>query len=190
MIDINFCLEKRKNLNKDIQLELIEKMHLISSELVECFKNGGKVLTCGNGGSAANAQHITGDLVGRFKVERKGFPSITLSMDNCAVTAISNDYDYKDLFSKEIVALGRQEDILICLSSSSNSENIVRAAKTATELGIKTIGILGNEGGKIAEHINHALIVPCKDTDLYEEFAIMLIHIIIEETENILCNIN
>lgn len=188
MIDINFCLDKRKNLNKDIQPEIIEKMHLISDELVKCFKNGGKILTCGNGGSAANAQHITGDLVGRFKLERKGFPCITLSVDNCAVTALSNDYDYKDLFAKEVVALGRPGDILICLSSSSNSENILRAAKTAKELGVKTIGILGNEGGNIAEFIDHLLIVPCRDTDLYEEFAIMLIHIIIEETENTLCN--
>lgn len=168
---------------------MADKIHLISISIVKCISERHKVLTCGNGGSAANAQHFTGDMVGRYKHERIGFPCITLSVDNCAVTAISNDYDYKDLFSKELIALGNEGDILICFSSSGNSDNVIRAAKTAQNNGIISIGLLGNNGGKAAQFMDYVITIPDRETDVCEEFALTLIHIILEETEEMLCDL-
>lgn len=190
MTDVLASIERRKKVLNYVDKDMADKVHLISNAIVKCIKEGHKVLTCGNGGSAANAQHFTGDMVGRYKHERIGFPCITLSVDNCAVTAISNDYDYKDLYAKELIALGREGDILICLSSSGNSENVIRAAKAAKKNGIINIGLLGNNGGNASELMDYAITIPDRDTDLCEEFACTLIHIILEETEEILCDLS
>lgn len=190
MTDVLASIERRKRVLNYVDKDMADKVHLISNTIVKCIKEGHKVLTCGNGGSAANAQHFTGDMVGRYKHERDGFPSITLSVDNCAVTAISNDYDYKDLYAKELIALGREGDILICLSSSGNSENVIRAAKAAKKNGIINIGLLGNNGGNASELMDYAITIPDRETDLCEEFACTLIHIILEETEEILCDLS
>lgn len=119
---------------------MIEKIHLVSAEIVECIKNGNKVLTCGNGGSAANAQHITGDIVGRFKRERRGFAGVALTVDTSTLTAIGNDYDYSVVFERQLEGIGKQGDILIALSSSGNSLNVIKAVEKAKRMGIKTIG--------------------------------------------------
>ena len=190
MTDVLASIERRKKVLNYVDKDMADKVHLISNTIVKCIKEGHKVLTCGNGGSAANAQHFTGDMVGRYKHERDGFPSITLSVDICAVTAISNDYDYKDLYAKELIALGREGDILICLSSSGNSENVIRAAKAAKKNGIINIGLLGNNGGKTAELMDYAITIPDRETDVCEEFACTMIHIILEETEEILCDLS
>lgn len=146
-------------------------------------------MTCGNGGSAANAQHITGDIVGRFKKERRGFAGLSLTVEPSTITAVSNDYDYSIIFARQVEGLGKKGDILIGLSSSGNSLNVVKAVEKAKQMGIKTIGILGNNGGKLGPLMDLALTIPDKASDLCEEFAMSLSHMILEEAEAELCEL-
>lgn len=159
------------------------KIAQVAKKIAQIIENNGKTLTCGNGGSAANAQHFTGDMVGRYKIERRGYPSITLTVDNCAVTAISNDYSYDDLFAREVEAFGKKNDGFICFSSSANSENIYRAIKQARKIGMFTVAIVGNNGGKISEFADVCISIPQKESDLSEEAGLFLLHVILEEVE-------
>lgn len=189
LFDTKESIKKRIKILSYVDDEKIEKINLISSEIVECIKNGNKVLTCGNGGSAANAQHITGDIVGRFKRERRGFAGIALTVDTSTLTAIGNDYDYSVIFERQLEGIGKRGDILIALSSSGNSLNIIKAVEKAKKIGIKTIGLLGNNGGKLGELVDISITIPDKDSDLCEEFAMTLSHIILEKAEAKLCEL-
>lgn len=189
MVNVRNSIDTRINILKYVDDDMIEKMNKVSSAIVKCIKNGNKVLTCGNGGSAANAQHITGDIVGRYKKERRGFAGLTLTVDTCSVTAISNDYSYSTLFEREVEGLGKKGDVLIGLSSSGNSQNILNAVIKAKQLGIVTIGLLGNNGGKLGELVDIAITIPNKESDLCEEFAMTLSHIILEQAEEELCEL-
>jgi D-sedoheptulose 7-phosphate isomerase len=187
MPDIMEGIEKRKNILNYVDDSMILTMKEISSKIVDCIKRGGKVLTCGNGGSAANAQHITGDIVGRYKRERRGFAGIALTVDTSTITAVGNDYDYSKIFERQVEGLGREGDILLALSSSGNSPNVVRAVEKAKEMGIITIGFLGNNGGKLGRMVDMSITIPDKASDLCEEFAMTLSHIILEMAEAELC---
>ena len=152
------------------------------------LKSGKKVLLMGNGGSAADAQHIAGELVGRFKKERKAIPAISLSTDTSILTAIGNDYGFEKVFERQIEALGEKGDVVIGISTSGNSENVYRAMKLAKEIGLITIGFLGNDGGKIKGLSDIALIVPSKNTPRIQETHITIGHIICEGVERIISN--
>ena len=149
----------------------------------DAIKSGKKVLLMGNGGSAADTQHIAGELVGRFKKERKAIPAISLSTDTSILTAIGNDYGFEKVFERQIEALGNKGDVVIGISTSGNSENVYRAMKLAKEMGLKTIGLLGNDGGKIKELSDIPLIVPSKNTPRVQESHITIGHIICEGVE-------
>ena len=189
MFDVREAIKKRIRVLNYMDDEMIAKIHLINSEIVECIKNGNKVLTCGNGGSAANAQHIIGDIVGRFKRERRGFAGIALTVDTSTLTAIGNDYDYSVVFERQVEGIGKGGDILIALSSSGNSLNVIKAVEKAKKIGIKTIGLLGNNGGEVGKLTDISITIPEKESDLYEEFAMTLSHIILEEAEAKLCEL-
>ena len=145
-----------------------------------------KVLLMGNGGSAADAQHIAGELVGRFKKERKAIPAISLSTDTSILTAIGNDYGFEKVFERQIEALGNKGDVVIGISTSGNSENVYRAMKLAKKMGLTTIGLLGNDGGKIKNLSDIALVVPSKNTPRIQETHITIGHIICEGVERII----
>ena len=149
----------------------------------DAIKSGKKVLLMGNGGSAADTQHIAGELVGRFKKERKAIPAISLSTDTSILTAIGNDYGFEKIFERQIEALGNKGDVVIGISTSGNSENVYRAMKLAKEMGLKTIGLLGNDGGKIKDFSDIPLIVPSKNTPRIQEAHITIEHIICEGVE-------
>lgn len=149
----------------------------------DALKSGRKVLLMGNGGSAADAQHIAAELVSRFKKERKAIPAISLSTDTSILTAIGNDYGFEKIFERQIEALGEKGDVVIGISTSANSENVYRAMKLAKEKGLITIGLLGNDGGKIKGLSDIALIVPSKNTPRIQEAHITIGHIICEEVE-------
>ena len=142
----------------------------------------------GNGGSAADAQHIAGELVGRFKKERKAIPAISLSTDTSILTAIGNDYGFEKVFERQIEALGNKGDVVIGISTSGNSENVYRAMKLAKKMGLTTIGLLGNDGGKIKNLSDIALVVPSKNTPRIQETHITIGHIICEGVERIISN--
>lgn len=146
--------------------------------VVETLKNGNKILLCGNGGSAADAQHIAAELTGRYKIDRRGLPAIALTTDTSALTSIGNDYGYDRVFDRQVEALASKGDLIIGISTSGNSQNVVNALKLGAELGCKTLGFSGRDGGDMNEvcHIN--LVVPSSDTPRIQEMHILFGHTI------------
>ena len=152
---------------------------LITNQL----RNGNKVLTCGNGGSAADAQHFAAELVVRYKLERPSIPAIALTTDTSIITASGNDYGFDHIFERQVGGLGREGDVLIAISTSGNSKNVELAVRKAKEIGLKTVGLLGKGGGKIKDIVDIPLIVPSDDTPRIQECHETIIHTICEEVE-------
>ena len=143
--------------------------------LVRALKDGKKVLACGNGGSAADAQHFAGELVVRFEKERQKLPGLALTTDTSILTACGNDYGFDDVFKLQVEAYGSAGDVLLGISTSGNSENVLRAVKAAREKGMEVILLLGKDGGKLKEY-GTAVVVPVKETKRIQEAHITLIH--------------
>lgn len=162
---------------------LIELIYKAGSLVKQTFVDGGKVYLCGNGGSASDAIHIAAELSGRFQKERKSLPALSLNADVAALTAISNDYSYDQVFERILSGIVRKEDILIGISTSGNSENVYRAIIEAQRHGAKTIGLLGRGGGKIHNVTDISIIVPSDITARIQEAHIMIGHIICEIAE-------
>ncbi len=152
--------------------------------LQNCIKNGGKILICGNGGSAADSQHIAAEIVGRFKKERKGLPAIALTTDTSIITSVGNDYGYDYIFARQVEALCRPEDLLIGITTSGNSANVVRAIEAANEVGATTIGLTGGTGGKLNALCTHNIIVPANVTARVQEAHIFIGHCLCEILES------
>lgn len=148
------------------------------------LRSGGKLLIFGNGGSAADAQHIAGELVNRFLQERKALPAIALSTDGGVLTCIANDTGFKNVFARQIEALGREGDVCVAISTSGQSENIVKACEQARSQAIKVIGLLGRDGGIVAPLCDLALIVPSDDTQRIQETHNLIGHILCELIES------
>lgn len=147
------------------------------------YKQGGKILICGNGGSAADSLHFVAELVGRFRVLRRPISSIALNSDVATITAIANDFDYKNIFARQIEALAQKGDILIVISTSGKSSNVLEAIHMANKIGINTTALLGCDGGEAAEYINHGIIIPNFDTAIVQEIHQMIIHIVCDIIE-------
>ena len=145
---------------------------------INSLKSGGKILLFGNGGSAADAQHIAAELVGRYKVERKSLPAIALTTDTSALTSIGNDYGYIHVFDRQVEALANKGDVAIGLSTSGNSINVINALKVASKLNCNTIGFSGQDGGEMNKICNINLSVPSEDTPRIQEMHILIGHTI------------
>ncbi|WP_018659103.1 D-sedoheptulose-7-phosphate isomerase [Allofustis seminis] len=176
-------ITQRISIFNEILNDKIDSIQQIADLIVETIANGGKVLTAGNGGSAANAQHITGDIVGRYKLERRAYPSITLTVDPSLVTAIANDYGYEQLFARQIDGLGNKGDLLIVTSSSAHSPNILEGVQKAKEKGLTTLGVLGNNGGILKNELDYSLLFDFKDSDLVEEMTMAIFHMALIDVE-------
>lgn len=150
----------------------------VAQQLAQALRNGGKFLIMGNGGSAADAQHIAAELVGRYKVERPGLPAIALSTDTSILTAWSNDYSYETVFSRQVETLAQPGDIVWGISTSGNSANVVRAFEAARAMGVTTFGMLGRDGGKLAGLSDIAITVPLAATDQIQTAHLLLYHAI------------
>jgi len=157
---------------------IIDSIEIASKICIDSLKNNKKILLIGNGGSAADAQHIAAELVGRYKNERKGLAALALTTDTSAITAVGNDYGYSRVFSRQIEALANEGDTLIGISTSGTSSNILSAIQTAKQLNCKTIGFSGRSGGKMNELCDVNLVIPAKDTARIQEMHIVLGHII------------
>jgi len=153
-----------------------EDLEKASVMAVEVLKNGNKILLCGNGGSASDAQHIAAELTGRYKTERRGLAGIALNTDTSALTAIGNDYGYDRIFDRQVEALVREGDLLIGISTSGNSLNVLSALLLAKDMGAKTIGLTGKGGGKMNYACDINLVVPSDDTPRIQEMHILLGH--------------
>ncbi|MDD5240720.1 MAG: D-sedoheptulose 7-phosphate isomerase [Sulfuricella sp.] len=153
--------------------------HLVSQSL----SSGGTLFWCGNGGSAADSQHLAAELVGRFKKNRRPLRSVALTTDTSVLTCVANDYSYEDIFARQLEALGRSGDVLLAISTSGNSENVIRAIKTAKSMGITTIAWLGKDGGSCKDLADHALVIPSDSTARIQEAHILIGHILCELVE-------
>ena len=165
--------------------EFLDKIAFFADVLSDCIKNGGKILLCGNGGSAADAQHIAGELVVRLTSDsqRKALPAIALTTNPSVITASANDFGFESVFSRQIEALGKEKDILLLLSTSGNSPNLLKATETAKSLKIKTIALLGKGGGKLMDLTDYSLVVPSDDTQRIQEVHITIGHILVLSIE-------
>jgi len=158
--------------------EMTEDVAFSAQLCIDCFNNGGKVLIFGNGGSAADAQHIAAELVGRYKAERKGLPAIALTTDSSILTSIANDFSYASVFERQIEALADKDDVVIGISTSGRSDSVINALKMASYLKCKTIGLSGQDGGLMNKICDINLVVASKDTPRIQEMHIVIGHTI------------
>jgi D-sedoheptulose 7-phosphate isomerase len=163
--------------------EIIQTIESIVIKIVSCYQNGGKVLFCGNGGSAADAQHLAAELSGRFYYDRAPLHAEALHVNTSYLTAVANDYSYDEIYARLVRAMGHEGDILIGLSTSGNSGNILRAMTQARENNMITIGFTGEGGGKMRDLCDHLVNVPSNDTPRIQESHILIGHIICELVE-------
>ena len=157
--------------------------------MMDCLRAGGKIMACGNGGSAADAQHFSAELMGRFERERQELAAIALTTDTSILTAVGNDYSYDEVFSKQVRGLGKKGDILIGISTSGNSKNVVKAIEAAKKMGIKIIALTGNGGGKIANLLDaddFHLCVPSTRTARIQETHLVLLHALCDGVDHLL----
>ena len=155
----------------------------IAAAMIACMQKDGAIYWCGNGGSAADSQHLAAELIGRFKRERRAIRSAALTTDTSALTALGNDYGFNMIFSRQLEGMGRKGDILVGISTSGNSANILLAMQQARKMGVGTVGFLGRDGGKIKAECQHAFIVPSSDTARIQEMHIMAGHIVCDLVE-------
>ena len=161
---------------------IVEVAHVISGRLAD----GGTALFCGNGGSAADAQHLSAELMGRYMKERNPLPALALTVDTSILTAIGNDYGYEYVFERQVRGIGRRGDVLVGISTSGESRNVILALKAAREKGIVTIGLCGSKQGSMSEYCDYLVAVPADRTDQIQELHIMVGHIICGLIEEVL----
>ncbi|MEA3492104.1 MAG: D-sedoheptulose 7-phosphate isomerase [Campylobacterota bacterium] len=167
-------------------LQLIPDVERASKIVIERLQSGNKILLCGNGGSAADAQHIAAELTGRYKSERRGLAGVALTTDTSALTAISNDYGFDRVFDRQVEALANPGDLLIGISTSGNSTNIISALEVAREMGCHTVGMSGRDGGLMNRACDLNIIVPSDDTPRIQEMHILIGHTICQAIDDAL----
>lgn len=165
---------------------LLQNISIAAERMIDVLENGGKLVLCGNGGSASDAMHFAGELVGRFQKERTSWPALVLNSDPVAMSSIANDYDYSEVFSRQVDAFAHDRDILMGISTSGNSENVLKAIKAARSKGAYTVGLLGHGGGKIVKEADLSMVVPSDVTARVQESHIVIIHILCELIEEAL----
>ena len=181
-------LEESANIKKIIAQNLSDTIVNAAKMIIDAYKTGGKVLLIGNGGSAADAQHIAAELVGRFKLERKGLPAIALTTDTSILTALANDYGYDTVFSRQLETLANDKDVLIAITTSGTSPNILKAVEIARSKNITVIGLTGGDGGKLQDVADITIAVPSDSTPRIQESHITIGHIICNLVEKELFN--
>ena len=166
--------------------ELLATTHTIARVVADALKSGNKLLLIGNGGSAADAQHIAAEIVGRYKQERPGWAAIALTTDTSALTAIANDYGFEQVFARQVQGLARRGDVLFALSTSGRSPNILAALRTARDMGVTTVGFTGAKGESMRASCDHLFVSPTDDTPVIQQIHMMAMHAICDEVEQAL----
>ena len=165
---------------------LLEKIELLTNKIIQCYQNNGKVLWCGNGGSAADAQHLAAELSGRFYYDRQPLYSEALHVNTSYITAVANDYSYDEIFARLVKAMIQPQDILIGLSTSGNSKNVINALIEGKNKGAYIVGFTGETGGKMKDYVDLLINVPSKDTPRIQESHMMIGHTVCQLVEQIL----
>lgn len=159
----------------------------VAEKLIDCFRSGGKVMFCGNGGSAADCQHLAAEFMGRYLRDRRPLPSLALTVDTSALTAIANDYGYEHVFSRQLRGIGRPGDVLVGISTSGNSGNVVHAFHVAKEMQVHTVAFTGQGGGKLAQMAGLSIRVPSAQTNEIQEMHIVVGHMLCGFIEEAVC---
>ncbi len=180
---IDYSLKEHIDLAHTIY-SLKNKIIFVAEKILSLKDKNKKLLICGNGGSASDSQHLSAELIGRFEKNRRGFSAISISNDSYSITAIGNDFGFKNIFSRQIEALGSKGDILLVISTSGNSQNVINAVQKAKEIAIYSIGLVGNRGGELRELVDDYILVNHKRTARIQEMHILVIHIICELIED------
>jgi D-sedoheptulose 7-phosphate isomerase len=180
------ALDESLRVKGDFIRKNISALIHLAEDISQAFKNDRKLMICGNGGSAADAQHFAAEFVNRFQIERHPLPALALTTDSSIITSVANDYRYEEVFSKQIQALGVEGDILLAISTSGKSENILSAIRTAKEKGLYTVGLTGGDGGDMVKLVDLALIVESDTTPRIQEAHILAGHLICELVDYIL----
>ncbi len=180
--DFNASLEEHRT-----ALAGVERLYPVLSEVSQLMcqrlKGGHTIYGCGNGGSASDIQHFAAELTGRFEIERKGYPAVALTTDTCALTSIGNDYGFEAIFERQLAALSHEGDLLLAISTSGNSVNVIRAVEYAKANGIKTVGLLGKGGGQLNELVDYAITLEVERTARIQEMHILILHMLCESIE-------
>jgi D-sedoheptulose 7-phosphate isomerase len=155
-----------------------QKLFQLVDWVVDCFKAGNKLMICGNGGSAADAQHLAAEFVNRFLINRMPLPAIALTTDSSILTSVSNDFSYDDIFAKQVEALGKRGDVILVISTSGNSPNVVRAVEAARKIGVRTVALTGGSGGLLAAEAELVLTVPSEKTPHIQEAHLWIEHML------------
>jgi len=187
----SIILDEFKNhieVSSKTMVSLSNLIEIAANICINSLKNGNKILLIGNGGSAADAQHIAAEIVGRYKVDRKGLPAIALTTDTSVITSISNDFGYLAVFNRQVEALANKDDVLIAISTGGSSSNIISAIKLAKELDCKTIGFSGKDGGAFNDLCDVNLLATSDDTPRIQEMHILIGHIICQLIDNAFIN--
>jgi D-sedoheptulose 7-phosphate isomerase len=176
---VDRCFERHLQVAEKVRAELVGHVAAAAEALTNCLAGGGKVLLCGNGGSAADAQHIAAELTGRYLLpNRRPLPAVALTTDSSALTAIGNDFGFESIFSRQVQALAAKGDALLAISTSGNSPNVVKALESAREIGCVTVALTGKGGGKMKDLADFNLIVPSDETPQIQEMHIMIGHVL------------
>ncbi len=190
--DFSAAFEKRLQESIEVKQQVLlqnrEVFSDIAHAMLESLRQGGKVLLFGNGGSAADAQHIAAELVSRFLHDRKALPAIALTTDTSILTSVANDYAYDQVFARQIEALGKQGDVAVGISTSGNSPNVLKAVARAREMGLTTVGLTGRSGGALKDAVDWCLCVPSDSTPRIQEVHIAVAHVLCEVLELELCS--
>jgi len=181
---INRTFDEHSNVLKETLISINEYIEEAADLIAKSIASGGTIFWCGNGGSAADSQHIAAEFVGRFKKDRKPLRSIALTTDSSILTCVANDYSFEEIFSRQINALGRSGDVLVAITTSGKSENIKQALVQARTMGIKTIGLLGKNGGECKNYADVSMIVPSDTTARIQEMHILIEHLLCEIVEH------
>ncbi|MCJ7594067.1 MAG: D-sedoheptulose 7-phosphate isomerase [Desulfobacterales bacterium] len=183
---IEKCLRDSLKIKEDFVRENMANLIFFAEKVAQTFTSDRKLMICGNGGSAADAQHMAAEFVNRFMIERPPLPAIALTTDTSVITSIGNDYSFDDIFSKQIKAIGMEGDLLLAISTSGNSANVLSAIKTARSQGLYTVGLTGGDGGRIRSLADLTLVVKSNTTARAQETHIFAIHIICQLVDHIL----
>jgi D-sedoheptulose 7-phosphate isomerase len=181
--EIRTHLKAHQEVIRVIDERLTADISQVAEMIRDALGNGKKLLLMGNGGSAADAQHFAAEIVGRFRLERRGLPALALTTDTSILTAVGNDYGYEAVFRRQVEAFANEGDVVVGISTSGNSENVHSALLLARRMGCRTVGLLGKDGGTIREIVDKDLTVPCGDTPRIQEGHILMIHIICDLVE-------
>lgn len=184
-MDIGVIFDETIFLLNKIKDKEISKISAVAHRIYKAFKDGGKLLICGNGGSAADAQHIAAEFVNRFRIERAPLPAIALTTDTSIITSISNDYSYYDVFAKQVLALGNERDVLLGITTSGKSPNVLRAFEVAREKKMITVGLSGDFTEEMNRLCDYYIYVPSKNTPRVQEVHLLIEHIICEIIDNL-----